>query len=262
MSEGTAELLWGVLSPALVLPLAIAVGVVLLWTPMRRTGRVFATLSLIAMLSIDAFGIQGRLAATLENRFSAPLSLPDSVDGILVLGGSIQITVSEARDQATLNHNGDRLVQFAALSRRYPDARLVYTGGGALDGQTDESRWSLRALTDLGVDPARLTVETRSTSTFENALFTYELVWPRPGEVWLLVTSAWHMPRAMGSFRAAGWDVISVPVGFTTAAVPPAIRFPSRPFSALTDLAWIVREWLSLMVYRQRGWTDSLLPGP
>lgn len=257
-----AELLSAALNPTFVVSLALTAGVALLWTRWHRLGRALATATVVLVVAADAFSVDSLLVSTLENRFAVPDPMPAQVDGIIVLGGSVQVSISQARGMSVLNHNGDRLVQFAALARQYPTAQLVFTGGGANADNLDEWLWSQRALADLGVDSSRLTIEGRSTSTYENAVFGYEVAAPQPGQAWLLVTSAWHMPRAIGSFRVAGWEVIPYPVAYLSGGGVAHVQFPWRPFAVLTSLTIIGREWLALAAYRYLGRTDAFLPGP
>lgn len=260
MNEALAEALWRTLNPTMALQLAAALGVALLWSRWRLAGRLLVTASILAVLATNVFSVDGRLLRALEDRFSAPNPMPADVAGIVVLGGSVEMSVSEARGLTVLNHNGDRLVHFAALARQYPKARLVFAGGGQLPGAMGESQWSQTALRDLGVDISRLAIEGRSTSTYENARLSYELVEPLPDEVWLLVTSAWHMPRAVGCFRKVGWNAVPYPVGFLTGTGP--ITLNVGPFSGFTQMNIALREWFTLFVYRFLGRTDAVLPGP
>lgn len=262
MSESAAELIWSLANPSLVLSMTLLSGVTLLWTRWRRLGRLALTAFTGGLLTVAAVGVEGRLTVALENRFPQPRPLPARVDGIIVLGGSIQLSISEARRMSILNHNGDRLVQFAALSRLYPEAQLVFTGAGASRDESEEWPWAERALRDLGADLSRVTVEGKSTSTYENAAFSRALIKPGPDEVWLLVTSAWHMPRAVGSFRAVGWNVVPYPVGYLSGGTVNGIQSPWRVFSSVSTLGVILREWASLVVYRYMKRTDALLPAP
>lgn len=119
----------------------------------------------------------------------------------------------------------------AALARRYPQARLVFTGGsGNLGGGSpSESEIVGRYADPMGLPRTRLILEDRSRNTRENAAFTADMVKPKPGERWLLVTSAWHMPRAIGCFRQAGFAVIAYPVDYRTGGgVTPGASTPSR----------------------------------
>jgi uncharacterized SAM-binding protein YcdF (DUF218 family) len=117
-------------------------------------------------------------------------------------------------------------------------------------------------LESFGIPASRIELEGASRNTHENAVFTRELVRPKPGERWLLVTSAHHMPRSVGSFRRAGFAVEPYPVDWRTRGAPDL----ARPFGiaagglARTDVA--VREWVGLLVYWLTGRSSALFPGP
>jgi uncharacterized SAM-binding protein YcdF (DUF218 family) len=128
------------------------------------------------------------------------------------------------------------------------------------DGEGD-AETAPRLFAALGVTADRLILEKKSRNTYENAVFTRELVTPKPGETWLLVTSASHMPRSMGVFRKAGWRVIAWPVNYRTghsAAVWLETSFPVR----LQEFEWGYREWAGLLAYWLMGRTDALFPAP
>ena len=154
------------------------------------------------------------------------------------------------------------LVEFVALGRQYPGARLVFTGGGKSQGPVpSEAAVSADVLRALGFDVERIVFEDRSSDTFANAMFTRQLVGPQPGETWLLITSAWHMPRAVGSFRAAGWAVLPVPVDYTTGG-PVHWKLGFNPTLRLAALSIAVHEWVGLLAYRVLGRTDAWFPAP
>ena len=123
-----------------------------------------------------------------------------------MLGGAVDQNLTEARGIPALNGAAERMTEFVVLARRYPEAKLVFTGGqGSLvHGGTTEADVARRLFDALGVPEARVTYEDEARNTWENALLTRRLVEPKPGETWLLVTSASHMPRSVGAFRQAG----------------------------------------------------------
>lgn len=203
------------------------------------------------------------LTLPLENRFQRPAELPAQVTGIVVLGGAVEQEITEARGIPALNGAAERMTEAVALTRRFPEARLVFTGGSAsvVPGGPTEASTAQRIFADLGVPEARLTLEDQSRNTFENAMFTYGLVLPKPGETWLLVTSASHMPRAMGVFRAAGWEPVAWPVNYTTMGWPGfeySDPFPTR----LNRAEWALREWVGLVAYHLMGRTSAWFPAP
>ena len=204
------------------------------------------------------------LMRPLEDRFPRPPNDMPEPTGIIVLGGVIGAP-TVPRGAIALTQDGERLTETATLAHRYPNARVVVSGGtfGSRSEEESEALIAKRFLIDLGVDSSRIATEPRSLSTAENAAFTRELIMPQPGERWLLVTSASHMPRAVGAFRHAGFPVIAYPVGYTTTGRPEdysAIRLEASTSLVRADVA--VHEWLGLIAYRLTGRIDSLLPGP
>jgi uncharacterized SAM-binding protein YcdF (DUF218 family) len=201
----------------------------------------------------------------LEDRFPRPGDEMAEPTGIIVLGGAISPLTSTARGAVALTQDGERLGEAAALAHRYPNALLVFSGGtfgGLLDPAT-ESSLAKSFFVALGIDPARIVVEDRSLSTAENAAFTRDLIRPQPGQRWLLVTSASHMPRAVGSFRRAGFPVIAFPVAYTTTGWPSdywTITLQAAANLVQTDVA--LHEWVGLFTYWLTDRTDALFPGP
>ena len=154
----------------------------------------------------------------LEDRFSPPSPPPDHVAGIIVLGGGMQGAINLARGGYELNGAGNRIVEAAVLARRYPQARIVISGGygDLLFAGEGDAASAPRLLTALGVASDRLMLEDKSRNTYENAVFTSRMVKPAAGQTWLLVTSAFHMPRAYALFRKAGLAVVPWPVDYRT----------------------------------------------
>jgi uncharacterized SAM-binding protein YcdF (DUF218 family) len=171
--------------------------------------------------------------------------------------------VSAARNEVVLNEAAERLTVVADLARRYPNARILYSGGnGELIGDEREAPFALRLLKTFGVAPDRILLEDRSRNTIENAVYSREVARPKPGERWLLVTSAYHMPRAIGVFRKVGFAVEPYPVDWRTRGAQDELR----PFASVGDglrrVDTAVREWVGLAVYWLTGRSSELFPGP
>jgi uncharacterized SAM-binding protein YcdF (DUF218 family) len=181
------------------------------------------------------------LTVPLEHRFA--FSPPDSQaapDGIILLGGG--------------GIGGIDAV--STLSRDYPKARLIFSGYRPINPA------SFKIFAQLGGDPARVIyIEPRPRTTSEDALYAAALLKPKPSERWLLVTSALHMPRAVGCFRVAGFQMEPYPVEYRTARTHPFAHFVPG-ISALIDLNEAAKEWIGLVAYRFMGKTDALFPGP
>ena len=234
-----SKVFWGLAAPSHVILWCCLLAAILLATGRRRAGTVFAVLTAVLLIGIGVVPSYIWLGRGLENRFD-DVRLPPRADGILVLGGGAE--------------DFKRLPVAYMLSRRYPGARLVFSGGsGALIDNTPyvEAEQARHFLVNLGLDPARLTLEGRSRNTAENLEFSKALVRPRPGDIWILVTSAYHMPRAMEIADRVGW----------TFAPWPSDRLTPRHglrgwFSIVGNMGafdGLVRERIGLVVYRLSG---------
>ena len=240
----------------------VGLGTVLLWRGALRAGRILTTLGALGLILIAALPIDQWTLEPLENRFP-PLPPGEKFDGIIVLGGFLEPALSADRDQPILNGAADRLTAFVAQARLHPEARLVFTGG-PLPNRPDSPPEALGVrieLDRLGLPTERVTFEQVSRTTRENAVMSYALVQPKPSEHWMLITSAAHMPRSIGAFRAVGWPMLANPVGYRTYNAPS--HRATRGFGerlALLDIA--AHEWIGLVVYRFRKQTEELFPKP
>lgn len=231
-----------------------------------RLGRMILGVTLLTMLTLSVVPVEQWVMTWMEDRFQAPDPLPEKVDGIIVLGGAINPTLSAARGQVSTGGAVTRMTALIPLARRYPEARLVFSGGSgnAFDQKYREADYAEIFYREIGFDAGRIVFERDSRNTRENATLSKQVMAPQPGETWLLITSAGHMPRAVGCFRAVGWPVIPIPVDFrTTGLAQPwwtELRF--SPYAGITGLGPLIHEGLGLAMYRLMGWTDALLPKP
>jgi uncharacterized SAM-binding protein YcdF (DUF218 family) len=264
MAYIVGKLVWLVLRPSNLLLLTALAGAFGLgrrraWpAALVRTG-------LLAMLACTLLPVGYWLTVPLENRFPRPAS-DLRVDGIVVLGGGVEAAVTQARGVPSFRDTLERFAAIPELARHYPEARILFTGGmawtGAGESGLSEAAVVRRFLEQQGMPPGRVLFEDRARSTRENALFALALAEPRPEERWLLVTSAKHMPRAIGVFRAAGWpELLAWPVDYRTTG---RIELGPPPYlgARLDELDEAAHEWFGLLYYRALGYTGSLWPGP
>lgn len=260
-----SKIAWFLLQPSNLLITLAAVGTVLVIAGrLRRTGRWLLAVGMAGLVACGFSPLGQWLILPLEERFPAWSAADGPPDGIILLGGSFDTVVSRERGVAALNESAERVTEFAALARRYPDAKLVFTGGAGrlLFADAREADVAGRLFEDLGVAPGRILLEPESRNTWENAVLTRDLVDPAPGERWVIVTSAWHMPRAVGCFRAAGFPVEAFPVDFRTRGWSDL----RRPFDAASEglrrVDVATREWVGLAAYYLTGRIPELLPAP
>jgi uncharacterized SAM-binding protein YcdF (DUF218 family) len=265
-------LLWSLASPSQLLIAVTIAGALLQFVtrgtagPPTRWARVGFTLTVTGGVGLLLFGLlptSHYLAAALESRVPIAGQLPGNVTGIILLSGAERSAVSEAYGEPQLGAHATRYVAALRLAERYPDARLVYSGGprtevgrGPLGTQ---SAVAAEILGSMGLDPARVTFESESRDSCDHPRNVRALVQPQPGEHWVVVTSAMHMPRVMTCFEAAGWgDVIPYPTDFKVSPGWGAGTF--RVADNLTLLDAAAHEWLGLVYYRLSGRTLTLLP--
>jgi uncharacterized SAM-binding protein YcdF (DUF218 family) len=256
-----SKLIWTVLSPDGLFVILLTLCLVLLLA--RRTRMAVALLSVltIGVLLLSLFPLGNWLLYPLERRFQHNPELPQRVDGIIVLGGSVMPAQSVEWQQLETNHAHERLSSFIQLAQRYPEARLVFSGGNAsLDrSRPTEAQVAESYFVAAGIPAERLIIDSNARNTAENTLYSKQLAKPVPDEHWLLITSAYHMPRAIGVFCRQDWQVIPYPVDHQVVS---AQRF--RPgFNLLLhayNLDMAAHEWLGLLAYYLTGKTHQLLP--
>ena len=258
------KLVWAVLQPGNLLMLCLLAGIVLLVLSRgRQRGRVLIGLSALGFLVLAVAPVGPAMLLALEQRFPRPAMLPEKIDGILILGGAVDPAISRSYGETVFNSSVARVLGGVALARQHPEAKLALVSGEGnfFPVGYSEARATRSFVVEEGIVPARILLEERSRSTHENAIYTKELFRPAPGEIWVLVTSAYHMPRSMGAFAAAGWHVIPYPVDYKidprTALLP---NFSLLDGLSATTLAG--KEWVGLLGYRLMGWTQELFPAP
>ncbi|WP_265518456.1 YdcF family protein [Nitratireductor luteus] len=257
-----SAIFWALAQPLSLSALLLALSLMLFVVNWRRLALAAGCMSLLILVASAWTTAGALLLHPLEERFAQPDEMPSRVDGIVVLGGGFEGTINLARGGYELNSSGDRFVETAILARRFPRARIVVSGGSGsvfLAGEGDADT-APRLLTALGVARERIEIENESRDTFENARFSRRMVDPRPGEVWLLVTSAFHMPRAVGAFRQIGFPVVPWPADYKTSGREWPGPAEDNALDSLRNMSVAIREWIALATYFLAGRTPTLLP--
>jgi uncharacterized SAM-binding protein YcdF (DUF218 family) len=253
------------LLPANLMISAGLVGAVLLATRFVALGRklLVASVVLLAICGYSPLGIW--LLYPLEARFPAWDATRGAPDGVVVLGGAIDPDLSAAHDIPVLGGSMDRVIVAAGLARRYPNLRILYSGGNSnliADDAAKEADYVGAVFATFGISRDRVMLERRSRNTQENAEFARAMISPKPGERWLLITSAFHMPRSVGVFRKAGFPIEPYPVDWRLVGRSEMFRFSIFVLEGLGRVDTAVREWIGLAAYWITGKTSEFFPGP
>lgn len=262
MFHYASAFIWGLLQPVNLIGLLLLASVVAGAFRWHRAALLASSAALFIFVLAGWTTLGALLLHPLEHRFSRPDQVPEDIAGIIVLGGGFEGAINLARGGYELNDSGDRFVEAAILARRFPNARLIISGGSGsvmLAGEGDADT-APRLLEALGVERNRIERENQSRDTYENAVMTRRLVEPKAGERWLLVTSAFHMPRSVNLFRKMGFDVIPWPVDYKTSGTEGLGLAEDSIIDNLRNTSRSLREWIGLVAYWLTGRTDAILP--
>jgi uncharacterized SAM-binding protein YcdF (DUF218 family) len=241
--------------------LLLAMAAIMRWQCRRRMMKACLGAAVLLPLLYGFLPLSTVPLRYLEGRHNIPALTGPPVDGVIVLGGhTASGDISKSRDQPQQNRAADRLTKGLMLHRMNPGSTLLFSG---FDGRLTPAGWSeaetiRRLIAELGIGGGGIIYESTSRNTYENAVNSLAVAVPQPGSSWLLVTSAAHMPRAMGSFAAAGWDDITpYPVDFRTGAKPP--RLFNLAVGTASVRIWL-KEYLGIVAYWLSGRSAILFP--
>lgn len=257
-----SKLSWMILSPGNLLVISFILGSVLVLFKAYSAAKWILIPTALAGTLVLAYPVGDWLIQPLEQRFEKPSSLPAQIDGIIVLGGGEDLKRSLSWNVAELGLGGDRYIAAKKLADIYPDAPVIFTGGSGsiqLQNTGSEGEIASQVFYDMGLDLQRLTLESESRNTYENFRNIQPIT--RSGGQYLLVTSAFHMPRSVGIARQFNMDVIPYPVDYRSNSAQ-LRRVNLDLFDHLKALEPGWREWIGLTVYYHTGKTSEWLPAP
>lgn len=258
-----SKLAWSVLSPSALFVWLILLALVLLCRGCLQAAKILLIIMTFIGFTVMAYPLGDVLLEKLEKRFTLPATLPEQIDGIIMLGGGEQLKTSLSWHAPQTGEAGERYLATAMLARYYPQTPLWVSGGSNLlqmSAHEEVADIHRQLLMMAGVPTSQIHIEQNSRNTFEN-IQNLQQVLPDPDGQYLLVTSAYHMPRSIGIARKLGLTVIAYPVDYRSQRG--AFRqWDFALFEHLQTLEPAIREWLGLTVYFMTGKTNQFLPGP
>jgi uncharacterized SAM-binding protein YcdF (DUF218 family) len=257
------RIFWLLVQPLSLVMIFLLLAFLLSFRAKRGWSRVFLGLGglVLFVTTFTTFGYA--LITPLEERFVRPAE-PARIDGIVVLGGAMDGEVNSVRHISELNRSGDRYVETLRLALAHPEARIVVAAGPAALAmeQEPEAYAAQRFFTGFGIAPERIVLDDKSRNTEENAQFAKALAGDMSGQTWVMVTSAFHMPRSVGLFRMAEFPVVPWPTDYLASGAEGwRIKLDQPPENvAIASIA--LREWTGLLGYKLTGKIADLVPGP
>jgi len=258
-----SKIFWWMINPANVIFLCLTLAVSFMFFKRLNSARFFGVSALIIYAVFGIFPIGSYMLNQLENRFPQQTEIPNGIQGIIVLGGIVNVKLTDARQNLALNSNVERIVSLVPLTEKYPDLPILFTGGAGLIGhpELNEANMLKGLMGQFIKGQNKVVFENKSRNTYENALYSKEIVDENGGGKWLLVTSARHMPRAVGAFRKHDIRIVPYPVDFNTM---PDFQFglSSIPQRGISKFSSALHEWLGLLAYYLTDKTSELFPSP
>ena len=258
-----SKVFWFFADPGNIILIAILSAAFFAWIKWFNTLKILITFTAISAALVTLLPIGTVIINHLENRFPVASPLPKNIEGIIVLGGVVDQYLTKDRKQISINSAAERITEFARLSKVYPKSKLVYSGGSGIFGRQElkEADFVYPLLKALDVNLDQIIFENQSRNTIENAFFSKKLVNPSKNQHWIIITSAFHMPRAIASFRHNKWNVLAHPVDYRT---PSRIKFKLglNFISGLSSFSLAIHECIGLVFYWLSGHTSELYPKP
>ncbi len=254
---------WMLLQPSNLIFIFILAGIILIWRRRQKTGLSILTVC-ITLYALVMFGpLTDWLMIPLEKRFSIYTNDVNHgpYSGIIVLAGAERLDYSTRSNQVVLNGAAERLIEAAKLARAFPELPIIYCGGGRIGHMLTEVDIARKFFTEAGIDLSRIRFDDKSYNTYTNAIEGKKLIKEHEAEKWLLVTSAFHMPRSVGAYRTAGINIQPYPVDYRTELSTSVLRKPNAGRN-FYQLDYAIHEWVGLLAYYISGHNNELYPSP
>ncbi len=256
------------LLPILIYPLALSCFILILALILRSRERLRNTLIIGAVILLWLAGnrwVALSLARSLEWQYLPQTNLPQA-DAIVLLGGSTEPALYP-RPQVEVNSAADRVL-YAATLYHEGKAPAILLSGGSIDWQPESTGSPAEQMDELmdmlGVPADALWLDTKSLNTYENAVYSAEILREKGINRVLLVTSAMHMPRSVALFKKQGLEVIPAPADYTVTQEGWNNLFSDSPetniisffpnASSLSLTTNVLKEYIGMLIYRLRGW--------
>ena len=258
-----SKILWIVINAFNVILALLMLGWMLLFKK-PAAGKRLIGMGLLIIFFAGSGLLPGIMMRSLENRIPAG-TIPSKINGVIVLAGMVNME-SSRKGLIELTEQSDRIIEGIIMLQKYPEAKLIITGGSGYLKQGEnlkEADYLKKLAISLGVNEERILIERNSRNTHEHAVALAKILRAKEGGQWVLITSAFHMPRSFGCFKKEGLNVIPYPVDYkTTSNAPNNFSLISLlpTIGNISNFGIAIHEWLGLVTYRLMNYTSSVFP--
>lgn len=254
---------WQLINLDIILIFCAILSGILIWSKWWKISRIFVTFFSIFIFITGVSPLPDLLMTYLENRYPQPKKIDKDVKGFIIVGFGIDRRISEARHTPTFNCAAERVTYLVELANQYPDKKIVFTAGNPENGSkvtiASVAKDFYKNMTGKE-PPSNIIFDDKSETTFQCAENTYNLIHPEPEDKWVLVTSAAHLPRAMGAFQSVGWKkLIPYPIDYRTTGQY-NINFGFSIYHGLMTWSIVTYEIIGILYYRLTGLTKKIIP--
>ena len=260
MSFYLSKILWLIVNPFNIFIFINLFTMFLYFINFKRLSLIIYLINFIFIALISFLPIGSYLTYIIEKEFHTNTKFPEQVDGILILGGASNPLLFKEFDQISLNGSAERLVESVMIIRKFEKAKVIFSGGSGIVNRSDLGHSQVAKLfyKKIGADISKIFFEDKSRNTHENIIYSKKIAKPKKNENWLLITSAFHMKRALLIAEKNNWKLIPYAVDFKNVK-----EFKLIPnlnlLSNLNSFQSGLHEWLGLVSYYLMGRTEKFL---
>jgi len=260
MSFYLSKILWLVINPFNILILLQFIIIFFLYIKKNKLNYFLIPIFFTLLFCFGVLPLGKFLIYNLEKNYHNSFVFPDKVDGILILGGATNPFLSDEFNQINLNGSAERLIESITLINKYRYAKVIFSGGSGYinDPEMDHARIAKQFFIKMGINTNKIFFENQSRNTYENILFSKKIAKPKNEENWIVITSAFHMNRAIFIGEKIDWILKPYAVDFTQSK---KLRFkPSlKILNNLNQIQKGSHEWIGLIAYYLMGRTSRIL---
>ena len=210
-----SKFIWLFLTPLNFIIILFATGLLFSLINKKLLSKIFYIFSLMLFILIGIFPTGNLLLFKLEQYYQSPSIIPNNITGILILGGPTSVGLTVAHNQVSFNEAGERLTESIKIIRKYNPKIIIFSGGSQKQTFNDSHSYvAKRFFSEMGIDVSQINFEFKSRNTYENILFSKKIAHPKKNEKWLIITSSFHMKRAMNIAEKIEWNFTPYPVDF------------------------------------------------
>ena len=259
MSFYLSKILWLILNPFNFFIFVNIITIFLYFINFKRISLFIFLINFIFLLTISIFPIGNFLIHKIEKEYHLKNMVPNNLDGILILGGATSPTLFKEFNQVSVNDSAERLIESVKIIKEFKNSKIIFSGGSGVVGRPELGHAEAAKFfyKKMEINTDRIIFENKSRNTYENILFSNEIVNPRKNEKWLLITSASHMKRALLIGLKQDWKLIPYAVDFKIRK-----KYEFKPsfnlLSNLNSFQQASHEWLGLISYYFMKRTDRI----